>query len=909
MTAPAHIPVADGDPSAGLTASAAAALLHSHGPNTLPPAPQRSLLAIVTGQFRSLIVALLVVASSIAFLVHDVSEGLAIVAVILLNALIGTATEWKAARALDSLRQQQRPLARVRRDGHALQIPASDVVPGDLVLLSAGDRVPADARVVTSANLQVDESSLTGESLAVLKHSAPPADPSAALGDRPGVVHMGTTVLAGRGTALVTATGRATEIGHVGTLIASLSERETPLEAKLAQLGRAMLALVLALCAVIVVAGLLRGNPLLPMIEVGISLAIAAVPEGLLAVTTMTLALGMQRMARMKALVRRLPAVEALGSTTVICTDKTGTLTQNQMTVRVLVVADRHIDVTGHGFDGAGELQEGGAPLGLGRDPDGDDPVRLAIRIGALCGDASITRTDGTVAILGDPTEVALLVLADKAGMPRHDLEAAFVRTAESPFDSLTKRMHTVHRTRDGSRVLYAKGAPSSILGSCHWELTAGGRIPLTEAGRAAWLARNDGLAARALRVLGLGFRVLDADDQEPVHAMAHDLTFVGLVGMIDPISDGVTETVTECRRAGIRVVMITGDQIATASEIARQLGIDHADDGTAYRAVHARELAGLDDAAWERVAAEATVFARVTPEHKLQIVNALQRRGDVVAMTGDGVNDAPALKAADVGIAMGLRGTDAAKASADIVITDDRFVSIVGAVEQGRMIVTNILRFIHYLFACNFAELLTVFGAIMLGWPLPLAVLQILWLNLVTDLFPALSLALEPAAPGVMQRPPRDPTQALLTRRFASVIAWQGLLLAACTLAAFGIAMQWHGRTGAGLAQSVTVAFMTLSMIQILHTFSARSQTASVFGAGLFTNPWLWTAVTVSIALQLVAVESGFLRGVLGTTPLSWADWGLVWGFACAPVPVIETVKRFKRARMHHAPIATRPG
>jgi Ca2+-transporting ATPase len=903
MTHAEHIPVGDGAPPTGLTASAAAALLRSHGPNTLPRAPQRSLLAIVVGQFRSLIVALLVVASSIAFVMHDVSEGTAIVVVILLNALIGTATEWRAARALDSLHQQQRPVARVRRDGHALQIPASDVVPGDLLLLAAGDRVPADARVVSSTSLQVDESSLTGESLAVVKRAAPDTDPKAALGDRPGAVHMGTTVLAGRGTALVTATGSATELGHVGTLIASLSERETPLEAKLAQLSRAMLLLVLVLCVVIVVAGLLRGNPLLQMIEVGISLAIAAVPEGLLAVTTMTLAVGMQRMARMKALVRRLPAVEALGSTTVICTDKTGTLTQNQMTVRVLLVAERQIDVTGQGYDGSGDLQEGGAPLVLSPDPDDDDPVRLAIRIGALCGDASLTRTGGTVAILGDPTEVALLVLADKAGLSRSELAAAFVRTAESPFDSVTKRMHTVHRTRDGSRVLYAKGAPSAILASSGWELTADGRIPLTDAGRAAWIARNDGLAARALRVLAVGVRSLGGDDDGSVPDMAHDLTFVGLVGMIDPISDGVTDTVSICRRAGIRVVMITGDQLATASEIARQLGIDHADDGTAYRAVHARELAGLDDAAWERIAAEATVFARVTPEHKLQIVSALQRRGGVIAMTGDGVNDAPALKAADVGIAMGVRGTDAAKDAADIVITDDRFVTIVGAVEQGRMIVTNILRFIHYLFACNFAELLTVFGAIMLGWPLPLAVLQILWLNMVTDLFPALSLALEPAAPGVMQRPPRDPTQALLTRQFARVIAWQGFLLAGCTLTAFGIAMQRHGDTGAGLTRSVTVAFMTLSMVQILHTFSARSQTASIFSAGLFTNRWLWMAVLGSGALQLVAVESPFLRDLLGTTRLSWADWGLVWGFAVAPVPVIEGVKRFKRSRTMQAP------
>ena len=903
MTAPPNTPAAHAPATQGLSDSDAAELLRTHGPNTLPAPRQRSSLAIFAHQFRSLIVALLLVASTIAFVMQDVTEAIAILAVIVINALIGFGTEWKAARALNSLRNSAIPMAHVRRDGHERQIPASDLVPGDVVVLHAGDHVPADASVLSAAGLHADESSLTGESVPVSKHHDPHPDASASLGDRPCMVHMGTTISAGRGTAVVTATGADTELGHVGTMVADLTDRETPLELKLAQLNRAMLVLVLVLCAVIVLAGWLRGNELLRMVEVGVSLAIAAVPEGLLAVTTMTLAVGMQRMARMKALVRRLPAVEALGSTTVICTDKTGTLTQNEMTVRVLLAGEHRVDITGQGYAIGGELREGDAPVVVHADANAGDPVALALRIGALCGDASVTRTGTDVAILGDPTEVALIVASEKAGMAHGALVAAFARTAESPFDSVSKRMLTVHHVEGGSRVVYAKGAPSAILDASAWVLDTAGRSAITPDARSAWIARNDELARGALRVLALGYRDLAADDDEPVTAMAHDLTFVGLVGMIDPISEGVTETIATCRQAGIRVVMITGDQLVTAAEIARQLGIDRAADGTELRAVHARDLVHLDDAGWERVVADAAVFARVTPQHKLQIVGALQRRGGVVAMTGDGVNDAPALKAADVGIAMGGRGTDAAKDAADIVITDDHFATIVGAVEQGRVIVANILRFIHYLFACNFAELLTVFASIMLGWPLPIAVLQILWLNMVTDLFPALSLAMEPAAPGVMDRPPRDPDEALLTRGFMWLIVWQGALLAASTLVAFRIGMDWHGSTGPGLVQAVTIAFMTLSMVQVVHTFSARSRTASIFSAGLLGNRWLWAAVVGSAALQLAAVEVPFLRSVLDTVPLTWADWGLVWGCAVAPVFVVEGVKAVGRWRARRRP------
>ena len=876
----------------GLTAVVAAELLRSIGANSIPPPRRRSALAILAHQFRSLIVLLLIVASAIAFGMGDVSEGIAILVVILLNAVIGFATEQRAAGALDALRDQAVPQARLRRDGVELQLPASVVVPGDVIIVSAGDRVPADARVVEAVNLQVDEAALTGESAAVTKQVDAITEPDAALGDRSSMLHMGSVVTGGRGLAVVTTTGVATEIGHVGALLDDVADRETPLELKLAGLNRAMLVLVLVLCAVIVLAGWLRGNPLLTMVEVGVSLAIAAVPEGLLAVTTMTLAVGMQRMARMKALVRRLPAVEALGSTTVICTDKTGTLTRNEMSVRVLLAAEAHIDV-----DDAGRAASTGgvapaAGLEAVRAAAKEETAALAIRIGALCNDASVSAGANGAAFLGDPTEVALLQLAEDAGLPVAAMQAAYPRTGELPFDSVTKRMLTVHDAPDGSRVVYVKGAPSAVLAVSTSTLDGTGRVELTDAMRKVWVDRNDQLAGQALRVLALGVRTLAEGETQPVAELASQLTYVGLVGLLDPLREGVVETVQTCQAAGIRVIMITGDQLATAAEIARQLGLDKSPDGAPMQAVHARELNGLDDAGWERAASTAAVFARVTPEHKLQLVSALQRSGAIVAMTGDGVNDAPALKAADIGIAMGIRGTDVAKDAADIVITDDNFATIVGAVEQGRVIVSNILRFIQYLFACNFAEILTVFAAIMLGWPLPIGVLQILWLNMVTDLFPALSLAMEPAAEGVMLRPPRDPKEPLMSRPFVWRILWHGVLLSGTTLAAFGIAMQWYGRSGQGLTHAVTVAFMTLSLVQIVHTLSARSDSRSAFTRGMFANRWLWAAVTGSVAIQLLAVEVPFLQRVLRTVSLTQTDWPLVIGSALLPLVVIEVVK-----------------
>jgi P-type Ca2+ transporter type 2C len=892
------------DPARGLDELDAAQRLTRYGRNALRRLDRRSALLILVHQFRSLIVGLLVAASGVALALGEHVEAVAILSVIALNAIIGFVTEWKAARALEGLRDQAVSVARVLREGDERQLPAEELVPGDVVLLGAGDRVPADGRVIEHAQLQVDEAALTGESMPVAKTDAV-VDAEAPLGDRTSMVHLGTAVSAGRGKLLVTATGAHTELGKVGSLLESVGAHRTPLEAKLAQLSRVLLVMVPALCAVIVVVGWLRGNGLLFMVEVGISLAIAAVPEGLLAVTTMTLAVGMQRMARMNALVRRLPAVESLGSATVICSDKTGTLTKNEMTVRAYEVAGQRVEVTGTGYAARGALRAEDRTLGPMTDADRDSPLHLALRIGALCNDATIDRSGATAAVLGDPTEAALIVVAEKAGLERAALALAYPRLAELPFRSETKRMVTVHQTPEGRTVAYVKGSPAAVLEASVAVLGPGGVTPMSEEARAHYRALNEGMAASALRVLALAYRQLPSPYRE--EDLIHELCFVGLVGMIDPLRDEARGTIDICRAAGIRVVMITGDQQATAAEIARQLGIDRDAQGHPLRTVHARELAGLSPQGWLEIVREAAVFARVSPEHKLELVGALQRLGHVVAMTGDGVNDAPALRKADIGIAMGIRGTEIAKEAAAMVITDDNFATIVGAVEQGRIVVHNIRRFIHYLFSCNFGELLTVFTAIMIGWPLPLGVLQILWLNLITDIFPAMALALEPSAPDVMKWRPRDPREPLISLPFGWQIVWQGALLAGCTLATFAIGMRWHGDTGVGLRHAITIAFMTLAIAQVLHAFSARSQTRSAFTARLFTNRWLWAATLVCVLLQLAAVEVPWLRAVLHTTSLAAADWGLIAAGAATPVAVIELLKLIGRGRRSEP--TARPG
>lgn len=876
----------------GLTTSEADQRVQQYGLNVLTSAPPRSAWSILVAQFTSLIVVLLIAAAGVALLLNETIEAVAILIVILLNAVIGFFTELRAEQAMTALKNQAVPTAHVFRDGKETQIPAERLVPGDVVVLSAGERVPADGRIIESVRLQIQEAALTGESLPVSKidEALPLSDGEIQLGDRLNMGYMGTVITDGRGLMLVTDTGMRTEVGKIGTLIDEAVTQDTPLERRLEQLGRVLIGVVGALCVIIILAGLARGEELLHMVEVGISLAIAAVPEGLPAVATMTLALGVQRMAKNNALVRRLPAVETLGSTTVICTDKTGTLTKNEMTVTRIVLNGDQLDVTGTGYEVQGQFLLNSQAI----NPRENKHLMLALQIGTLCNDAELERTAEGIMVLGDPTEGALIVAAEKARMD-HDLqEDTFDRVDEVPFDSESKQMVTVHRTPQGKIVAYTKGAPAAIMDSATHFMSHETIRPITEADREHIFELNREMAENALRVLAVGYRELE-EGYTP-EDLTRDFVYVGLFGMIDPLRDEAKLAIEECQQAGIRTIMITGDQPVTASEIARQLGIDRDAQGRQYRTVHARELDDIDEAGWQKVVSEASVFARVSPEHKLRIVEALQAQHQIVAMTGDGVNDAPALRKADIGVAMGIKGTEVAKETADMIIGDDNFATIVRAVEQGRMIYSNILRFIHYLFSCNLSEILTVFVSILIGWPLPLAALQILWLNIITDVFPALALALEPSAPNMMKHKPRDPQENLLNKSFAGLILWQGLLLASVTLLGFAIGMNWYGTEGAGLDHAMTITFMTLALAQTFHAFNARSQMESALNKRLFSNRWLWGAIVMCVMLQIAAVYVPFLQVVLHTVPLNLEDWVLIMGLSLLPIFVVEIVKLVTR-------------
>lgn len=867
------------EPSRGLIESEAKVRRARFGANELPSIRPRSAWRILVDQFLSLIVALLAFAAIIAWATGDQIEAIAILVVLALNALIGFAVEWRAGKALDALRKQARAVARVRRDEHERAIDAAELVPGDIVILNAGDRVPADARLVETAALRSEESALTGESAVVEKSSAAVAGESL-LAERHSMLYLGTTVAAGRAVAVITATGTDTELGKIGRLVADAVNEPTPLERRLGELGRRLVYLVLLVAAVVIVAGLSRGEKPWMMVEVGISLAVAAVPEGLPAVTTLILALGVLRMARQKAVVRRLPAVETLGSTTVICCDKTGTLTENRMTVREIRLADGKV------------IELGGARANIGN----DELLRRAVRAGVLCNEAVIApRATDDSQNVGDPTEIALLTAARGLGVDVQRERALYPKTVEIPFDSATKMMITAHHAPDGSRYAFLKGAARVALGLCSNYVADDGRaLPLDDESRARLLAVNDEMADRALRVLALAEKGIDEGEDD----LESGYTLLGFVGMIDPPRAEAAESIRQAREAGIRVVMLTGDQVNTARAIARELRLS----GDAEpRVLHARDLEAAGQKRIAELAGKTDVFARVSPEDKLRIVEALQQAGEIVAVTGDGVNDAPALKRADIGVAMGQRGTEAAKEAADVVLADDNFATIVRAVAGGRTIYANIIKFVHMMFSHNLGEVITIFVAILIGWPLPLLPLQILWVNLVTDVFPAMALAVEPGSKETMQRPPRSPQEALLSRRFVFLIVWQATMLAVITLVAYWWAL---GVYGAG-SHARTIALVALIGVQLGHFFNCRSRTRSAF-EGLFRNPFIWVATALVIGLQLMAIYWPAVARVLDTVPLNREDWYVIGFATIAPIVIVEITKlaRFIRLR-RHAPSA----
>jgi Ca2+-transporting ATPase len=840
------------------------------------------------GQFLEPIVAILIVAALVSGLLGDVIDTLAIVGIVLLNGVIGFIQEERAERALSALQRLSAPLAKVLREGQLQSIPARDLVPGDCIVLDAGDSVPADARLIRSFGLRVQEASLTGESVPVAKEAEAVLDPRTPLGDRSNMVFMGTAVAAGKTDAVVVATGMETELGRVAGMLRHAEREPTPLQRRLAELGKLLIGVILAIVALIFVLRIVRGGSPLESLLLSVSLAVAAVPEGLPAVVTLVLAVGLQRLVRRDALIRRLPAVETLGSVTVICSDKTGTLTRNEMTVREVVTGSAHYHVSGVGYEPRGGFHPRGASgdryLGEAVDPEDRPDLMRALHIAAWCNAAQVApgpEGGGGWRVLGDPTEGALVVAARKADVEASNRADRVLH--EIPFDSERRAMSVLVRDADDSATMYTKGAPEIILDKCDREWRHGRIEPLTPERRAEIRRVATEMAAQGLRVLALADRHHPDADHEAARR-EEDLIFVGLVGMIDPPRDEARAAVRLCRQAGIRPVMITGDHPVTALAIARDLGI--AGDGD--RAFTGQDLDERTDNELADVVGDVAVFARVSAEHKLRIVRVWKARGQVVAMTGDGVNDAPAVRAADIGIAMGITGTDVTKEASGMVLTDDNFASIVSAVEEGRGIFDNIRKFIHYLLASNASEVLLMLLAAVAGWPAPLTAVQLLWINLVTDGLPALALGMEPPEIDIMRRPARPPHEPVITRRDGLLILYHGALMAAVGVACFAVT---YGR-GDDLDRARTATFCTLAFTQLFFSFACRSRARTLPELGPFSNPYLFGAIAASALLQFTVVTLPPARAIFDVPAHPGGHWFYILPLALLPVTVVEVAK-----------------
>jgi Ca2+-transporting ATPase len=868
------------DARKGLNDRQVAAARQQYGWNQLAgvhPVPAwRRLLA----QFRELVIWILIGAAILAGLMGEWVDTIAILAIVALNGLLGFVQEEKAGRALAALRAMSSPIARVVRNGVLQKIPAAEIVPGDIVHLEAGDHVPADARLLEAFSLTAQEASLTGESVPVRKDADRCLAPNTALGDRGNSVFLGTVLAGGKATAVVAATGMQTELGQIAGMLRQTESEQTPLQRRLAELGRILVVICLLLVGVIFTIQLLRGGPLVETLLVSVSLAVAAVPEGLPAIVTIALALGLQRMVRRNALIRKLPSVETLGSVTIICTDKTGTLTRNEMTVREVCVGESCFDVSGAGYDPRGVLRQRGRrdPVSLSGHPD----LYRMLNIAVLCNNARLVPDKQGTAwqVIGDPTEGALIVLAKKAGL-EFDQDSRQILD-EIPFDSERKAMSVVLREGKGA-VMYTKGAPEVILEKCRTELRGGRYCSIDDARRQQIREQNSEMAGRALRLLAFAWRELP--DRELFPASESGLVFAGVAGMIDPPREEVKRAVAECHEAGVRPVMITGDHPQTALAIGRELQIA----SPQCRAITGVELDATSDEQLTKQVQQYAVFARVSAGHKLRIVNAWKRRGQVVAMTGDGVNDAPAIKAADIGIAMGITGTDVTREAADMVLTDDNFTSIVSAIREGRGIFDNIQKFVHYLLSCNTGEVVLMFTASILGMPLPLVAIQILWINLVTDGLPALALALEPPESDIMKRKPRPPREPVITWQSGLLMFYHGSLIALACLA--GFVMVYSGDP-ANTGAARTATFGVAAFSQLAFALVCRSQRFTLPQLGVFSNRWLFLACVISAMLQGIVMTWSVTQQVFSVVSMPGSQWLMVIGLSLLPATAIELAK-----------------
>ena len=860
----------------GLRSEEAARRLAAHGPNELQAIARSSPWHTLAEQFKNVLVLILLAATAISAMLGHGLEAAVIAVIVLFAVLLGFVQEYRAERALESLREMAAPVGHVIRDGVEVAVPARELVPGDLVVLRAGDRVPADARITLAVNLAVDEAALTGESAPVEKSSGRLAAAGLSIGDRHNMAYAGTLIARGRGQAIVVATGMSTEFGRISGLVQTVESGRTPLQENLDRLGGVLGKAALVIVALIVAVGLWRGLPLLEMLIFGVALAVAVVPEALPAVVTISLAIGVRRMVKRKALVRRLPVVETLGSTSTICSDKTGTLTRNEMTVRRIATADGVVQVGGVGYEPVGELLADGRPVAP------PAAVLELLRAAVLASDARVLLDeDGQWRVEGDPTEGALIVSAEKAGLGQAELNREHPRCHEIAFTSERRRMTTLHATRGEKMFACSKGAVDAILADCGTWMRDGSTAPLDAADRAAIVAVEAEMAAAGLRVLAIARK-----DRAEVEDAERRMTFLGLVGMMDPPRAEARAAVQACWQAGITPVMITGDHPMTATVIADEIGLLEG-----RRVVSGPELAELSDEQLTRDVDRIGVYARVSPTDKLRVVAAWQQRGDVVAMTGDGVNDAPALKKADVGIAMGICGTDVSREAAAVTLLDDNFATIVAAVEEGRIVFSNIRKYLMFLLSSNIGEILLMAGAALAGMPLPLTAIQILYVNLATDGLPALALAVDPPERDLMRRKPRDPRAGVFTRPVVVLMLAGGIWSSLVNLGLF----IWLLRDGRPLVEAMAMTFTSLVLIQFFKAYNYRSDRNSVLRRP-FANRWLNLAVGWEILLLLAVLYVPFLQGPFGTFALAWSDWVLTAVLAFTIIPVLEATKWFER-------------
>jgi Ca2+-transporting ATPase len=862
--------------SRGLIEEEAAKRLSDFGPNELQVAGRVSPWTILLDQFKNVLIVILLCATTLsAFLGHGI-EAIAITVIVLFAVILGFVQEYRAERAIEALREMAAPVATVIRDGRERRVPARELVPGDLILLATGNKVPCDVRLVEAVNLQTIEAALTGESAPVEKHTHPLEDERLQVGDRKNLAYAGTVVTYGRGRAVVVATGMSTEFGKIARMLEEVETSKTPLQINLDRVGKTLARVALLVVIVIVALGLFRGQPFVEMLIFGVALAVAVVPEALPAVITISLALGVKRMVKRNALVRRLPAVETLGSTSVICSDKTGTLTKDEMTARRLFVGGQMLEVSGTGYEPSGKFSMNGTGVEL------TGPMSMLLQAAALASDARVERSDSgdKWEVKGDPTEGALVVAAAKAGLVKVDLDTRFPRVSEIPFTAETKRMTTLHQTPEGVAA-YTKGAPEVVVQSCAWQLSKDGEQTLNDAGRAEILEVARKLAAEALRILAVAYKrgAARKDAEE-------SMTFLGLVGMIDPPRPEAEAAVRECEQAGIKVIMITGDHPLTAKAVADELGLSK--NG---RVVTGAELEAMSDEELKQAVESVAVFARVSPAHKLRVVTALQQRGQVVAMTGDGVNDAPALKKADIGIAMGITGTDVSKEAAAMTLTDDNFASIVAAVEEGRGIFSNIKKYLMYLLSSNVGEIGLMAGASLAGLPLPLSAVQILYVNLATDGLPALALAVDPPEDDLMRRHPRDPRSGIFTRPVVILMLVGGLWSTVVNLSLF----IWALNSGRSVQEAMTMTFVSLVLIQFIKAYNFRSDRHSVLRHP-FANKWLNIAIVWELFMLGLILYVPLLERTFGTFELPLWDWFIILAAAFTVSPVLELAKWMER-------------